>query len=132
MVDHASAVPAGLLAEGAGDPALADAGRNHDILPKNRLPKRNLSPSSVDRQKGRGGPATHARRNRTFRDRRVERLPSAASGMEDRELGRQSAIDGGADPAFRWAFGAERTAAQLIAYPRRRRNEHRRRRKAMQ
>ena len=33
MVDHASAIPAGLLAESAGDPALADAGGPSDQKP---------------------------------------------------------------------------------------------------
>ena len=39
VIEDASPVPAGFVAESAGDPALADSGRSHDILPRNRAAK---------------------------------------------------------------------------------------------
>jgi hypothetical protein len=36
LVEHRAVVAAGLLAEGAGKPAFADAGRAREILPRNR------------------------------------------------------------------------------------------------
>jgi hypothetical protein len=39
MIEDGAIVAAGFVADGAGEPTFADAGRSHDILPRNRAAK---------------------------------------------------------------------------------------------